>query len=74
MVGNQLNNYLEENYLLSSEQYGFRKRRSTEYAVHAMGRDVHCSLNLKKFVMGVFLDVKKAFDSLDRNILLSNLN
>ena len=73
VVGNQLNDYLEENDLLSSKQFGFRKGRSTEHAVHTLVRDVHTNLNLNKYVMGVFLDIKKAFDSLDRNLLLIKL-
>ena len=55
VVGNQLNDYLEENDLLSWKQYGSRNGRSTEHAVHTLVRDVHSNLNLNKFVIGVSL-------------------
>ena len=69
----RLQNYLESKNLFSRNQFGFRRKMGTENAIHSIVSDIHNSFNCNKFVLGVFLDVKKAFDSLDRNILLEKL-
>ena len=59
--------------LLAPEQFGFRKGMSTEHAIHSVVKAVHTSLNSGKYSMGIFMDIQKAFDSLDRDILLDKL-
>ena len=46
--------------MLTGAQFGFRKGRSTEHAFHSLARDIHNDMNDGKFVMGIFLDPKKA--------------
>ena len=65
--------YLSENTLLTNVQFGFRKGKGTENAVHSVVEYMHQSFDENKFAIGIFLDVKKAFNSLDRNILLEKL-
>ena len=69
----KLQAHLSENYLLSNSQYGFRSGRGTENALHSVVEFMHQAFDENKFGMGIFLDVKKAFDSLDRGILLEKL-
>ena len=65
--------HLSENYLLSSSQYRFRSGRGTENSLDSVVEFMRHSFDENKLRMGIFLDVKKAFDWLDRGILLGKL-
>jgi hypothetical protein len=62
----------ESNFFLDS-QFGFRKRLSTKHAILAIINFITKHLNDNKYVLGIFLDVMKAFDSVNHNILYSKL-
>ena len=66
-------NYIERNNILNSCQYGFRKNLSTSHALLDQFQYLYDSLDDGNFVFSVFLDFRKAFDSLDHNILFSKL-
>ncbi len=68
-----LNAYLEKYKLLSPDQFGFRRNRSTEQAIIQLTDFVSYNLDSHKCVFGMFYDVSKAFDSLDHNVLLHKL-
>ena len=67
-------NHLEYNKLLYEHQYGFQRNKSTVHNLTHLTNFVSKELNDKKFVVGVFLDLKKAFDVVDHQILLKKLN
>lgn len=73
VVVSQLSNHLYSNNLITEKQFGFRKGRSTEHAVHTLVKGIHEEFNSNNYVLCIFLDIKKAFDSLDRQILLNKL-
>lgn len=57
----------------SSNQFGFRSGFSTEAALLNFITTVSGSINAGKKVSGLFLDIKKAFDTVDHKILLDKL-
>ena len=71
IVANSLVNHLEINNLLYDNQYGFLRGRSTLHNITKLTSKISQDLNDKKFVIGIFLDLKKAFDTVSHDILLS---
>ena len=68
-VFNQLYNFLNENSLLSKHQFGFRPKNSTLTALIEMCHEFYQNLDDGKLNGAVFLDIRKAFDSVDHKIL-----
>ena len=62
--------HLINNDILADEQFGFRPKSSTTAATFSLINEILEALNLKKIVGGIFCDLKKAFDSVDHDILL----
>ena len=73
IVCNQLLNYFIRNNLLTSSQYGFLPGLSTVDAVYSIVNGIYDAFDRGETPVGVFLDLKKAFDTIDRNKLLQKL-
>lgn len=73
VVNKRLLCFLENNDVLSPNQYGFRTKKSTEDAVVALVDNVVENLDQGKKCIGVFLDLAKAFDTVSWPILLRKL-
>ena len=71
---NQLYKYFISNNLLSPSQYGFKKNICTAQAVNDTFNEILQNLNKKHTTCAVFLDLSKAFDTIDHNILINKLN
>ena len=65
--------HLNENELLSKHQFGFRKHFSTEFALLDIYEKLLFNLDKNLSSCAIFLDLAKAFDSVDHTILLSKL-
>ena len=73
VVHKQLYTYLEINSLLDQNQFGFREKRSTTHAILNFLQYLYKNIDSNKIIISIFLDFRKAFDSVDHNILLSKL-
>ena len=73
-VHHQLYDYLDENNLLSNVQFGFRKNRSTQHAVTLLEDHIRTHMDQGKLTGAIFLDLSKAFYTVDHGCLLSKLN
>jgi len=73
-VYNKLINFLDKFNILYSKQFGFRKGHSTTYALFEAVNFIKSEINSKKHVLGLFLDLSKAFDTCNHEILLSKLD
>ena len=69
----QLTEYLNNNNILHKNQYGFRKHHSTELASLHLVDKIYYKMDANEIPVNVDIDLSKAFDSLDHNILLSKL-
>ena len=69
----QLYEYFSSHALFYDSQYGFRKYHSTELAALELVDRIHKEIDENKIIFSVFLDLSKAFDTLDHDILLHKL-
>ena len=73
LMYNRLYNFLKEHNIISKKQYGFRKNYSTYMALFDLVDKISSNMNHKKHNIGVFLDLSKAFNTIDHNILINKL-
>ena len=65
--------FLEQSNVFYKFQFGFRKKYSTNHALLSIVEEIRESLDKKSFACGVFIDLEKAFDTVNHNILLGKL-
>ena len=70
----QLSQHFTTHQLLFDNQYGFRKNRSTEHALIELTDRILSNMDNNITPTAIFLDLSKAFDSLNHEILLQKLS
>ena len=74
LVHNRVYKFLEDFQCIYSLQFGFRKKHSTNHALIDITETIRQALDDKKHVCGVFVDLQKAFDTVNHDILISKLD
>ena len=72
-VANHVKEYLEKNKLLYKGQGGFRQNHSTIKSIYSVVSDICIGKNNKEYTLAVFLDISKAFDSVNHKLLVEKI-
>ena len=70
----RLYSFLEKHECIYELQFGFRNNHSTGHALTDLTEAIRKALDERTYAIGVFIDLQKAFDTVDHEILLSKLS
>ena len=73
LIYKRLSNFLDINNLIYSLQFGFRQNYKTTHALVNATESIRQTLDESSFECGIFVDLQKAFDTVDHKILLHKL-
>ena len=65
--------FMDENNILFENQFGFRKQNSTLHALIQITEQIRSSIENGKYGCGIFIDLRKAFDTVNHAILLRKM-
>ena len=69
----RLYGFLSTNNVISDTQFGFRKGHSTSHALNYSIETIFTSIEANNHVIGIFIDLSKAFDTINHSKLLSKI-
>ena len=70
----RLVNFLEQSEVIYSLQFGFRSNHSTTTALINCSEQIRQALDSGNFACSIFIDLQKAFDTVDLDILFTKLS
>ena len=73
IIYNRLYSFFTENNILYKKQFGFQKQHSTDHAIVYLVNEVLKSFENNCYTLGVLINLTKAFDMVDHNIVLKKL-
>ena len=73
-IASRLSNFIHKFSIISLNQFGFQKNKSTVDAIINLIEHIYSSLDKKHHTIGLFIDLKKAFDTVNHPILLRKLS
>ena len=73
LMHKRLYEFFEDNNILYELQFGFRKKMSTGHSLVEITEEIKESIDEGRFGCGIFIDLKKAFDTVNHKILLTKL-
>ena len=73
IVHTHISNFLDDKELLNENQGGFRKHRSTISTTAKFIDDILIEMNERQYTVACFIDLKKAFDTINHQILMQKL-
>ena len=73
IIYNQLYQFFTDQKLFYQSQYGFRQNHSTELAAIELVQKLTSEMDNNEIPINIYLDLSKAFDTLDHSILLEKL-
>ncbi len=73
LMHKRLYDFLELHNVLFMNQFGFRQKHSTAHSLIDITEQIKESIDKGKFGCGIFIDLKKAFDTVNHQILLTKL-
>ena len=66
--------FIDKNKIIILEQFGFLPKHSTIHALIEVTENIRKSVDKGEYALGIYLDLKKAFDTVNHKILLSKLD
>ena len=74
IFNSRLDTFLERCDILNEAQFGFRAKYNTTHALMKLMTGISDSIDQKKSTIGIFIDLKKAFDTVNHKILREKLD
>ena len=74
LMFNRVYKFLEDQKCIYNLQFGFRKKHSTNHALIEITESIRKALDNNRYACGIFIDLQKAFDTVNHTILINKLN
>ena len=71
---NHISQFMDRNDIICSNQFGFRKNHSTQQAIITLINKITSDVDSGDIAVNIFIDLKKAFDTVSHSILLKKLH
>lgn len=69
---NRFKDFIEKYDMLNLSQYGFRKAHATHHTIIDIVEAIQTNMDQRLFTCGIFVDLKKAFDTVNHKYFLIN--